>query len=159
MKAIAILVLALALGVAESALAGYVVDVTFSGDTNDICSVEIENGTGKKDFDAFLVIPESEKIGLCEQIVVTNFARDNQKATLSIEATSSELNGFKAADLNGRKQKFPIIRTKQFSFSSLTVFLNAWLPIGGVQQQDGSGNAAMIRVRHEASNKSVQTTK
>ena len=147
MKSTLLLTILCSIALSNIASAGFIVDVTFSGNTNDIYSVEIQDGKGQKNFDAFLEIPQSEKIGLCENIVVTDFEVDEQTASISIKATSNTLNGFETLIVEGNKRKFPVIQTINISATSLIVFLDTWSAVGGVQEQNEHTQSVKLRVR------------
>jgi hypothetical protein len=143
-------IIIIAMTISHSAFGAYVVDVTFNGDTNDIYSVEIKKDKGTKEFDAFLEIHNAERIGLCEQIIVKRFKVEEKKISLSIQATSTELHGFKVAEVKGKKLKYPILKVKSVS-SSFTLHRDSWVTIGGGKDNE-KPYLIMVRVRQRASN-------
>jgi len=154
-----------ALVIAHAAFGAYVVDVTFNGNTNDIYSAEIKNDKGKKEFDAFLEIPiefengeisKSERIGLCEQIVVKQFKIEGKKISLSIQVTSTELHGFDIANVDNKNVKYPKLSTKSFK-TYLTVHQDSWFTIGEVSNSNGPPTPTMIRVRRKTSNNKIES--
>ena len=149
MKRYAMIIIAVI--ISHTAFGGHIVDVTFNGDTNDIYSVEIHKGKGTKEFDAFLEIQQSGRIGLCERISVENFKAEENKVSLSIQATSNELNGFRVVNSKNRKLKYPIIKTKEVVLDSLTLHVNSWLTIGWVSTSNEERTPIMIRVRKRIS--------
>ena len=145
-------IIIIAMIISHSAFGAYVVDVTFSGDTNDIYSVEIEKGKGTKEFDAFLEIQNAEKIGLCEQIIVKQFEVKEEGISLSIQATSNELNGFRSAEVEGKKMKYPFLKRNEIKAYLATLHIDSWVAIGQFRESNADSQTVMIRVRKKTSN-------
>ena len=150
----------IALFISLQAFADYVVDVTFNGNTNDIYSVEIKNGKGKREFDILLKITDNNIIneqddlqGLGDQIIIEDFKADKTKISLSIKLTVNNLKGLKQIKVDNKKRKYPILGVKQMRLSNINLTLNSWLALP--RGSDPFSNV-MIRARKKLStNKST----
>ena len=151
------IIILLTLPYSLSMFAAYVVDVTFSGDTNNFSTVEIHNGKGLKEFDSFIELNESEKIGIGEEILISDFKVIDDMPALSISGSSNQLKGFKTVRVKGKRRKYPIIKSACFSIELNAWYPGTWLVVGGGVNNGGEDPApAMIRIRKITSGKDAR---
>ena len=149
----------IALFISLQAFADYIVDVTFTGNTNDIYSVEIKNGKGKREFDILLkitnnnIINEQDELqGLGDQIIIEHFKADKTKISLSIKLTANELKKLKQIKVNNKKRKHPTFGVKQMRLSNINLTLNSWFAL---PRDSAPFSNVMIRARKKLSTNST----
>ncbi len=134
--------------------AGYVVDVQLPG-TNTVVTLTVQtNGTAYHPFD--ITADDGMKIGT--RIGITNFVVSLSGAALSLHADQKIPIAWQTFTNDGKIIRSPIAKVSGVSASLSNLFLNVWVPLGGIlDASTSSTNSAQIRIRKEDSQQSRGT--